>query len=613
MTLFIIGILLQIRKSYRYMTVATLLAQCGLCADWKPVESTLTTPWTAEVRAESPLPEYPRPQLVRSKWTNLNGLWEYAVQAKEQPRPEKFDGSILVPFPLESSLSGIRRPLSPEQRLWYRRTFKTPKLGKQRLLIHFGAVDWEAEVFVNGVSAGKHQGGYDPFTFDITSSLKKSAPEQEVTVAVSDPTDTALEPRGKQSLNPKGIWYTAVSGIWQTVWLEPVQNVFISEIQMTPDLDGKKLQLSVRSTEPQEFTAVAKLRGKTVGRISGRTGEEMALPVSEVDAWSPDTPTLYDLEIKLRSGDSVTSYFGMRKVEVAKDAQGINRVVLNGKPLFLIGPLDQGWWPDGLYTAPTDGAIQFDIHMLKDMGFNMLRKHVKVEPARYYYWCDKLGLAVWQDMPSAMTENREMAVKRNAAEDATFPAQDAVDFRRELAALIKNLRNSPSILTWVPFNEGWGEHDTNEILRWVKTTDPSRLVDGPSGWEDRGYGDFKDMHNYPGPNMFPVQADRASVLGEFGGLGFPMENHLWWTDRRNWGYRTYKTQAELQAAYEELIEKLGPLVKGGLAAAVYTQTTDVEGEVNGLATYDRKVMKLDSKKLARLHRELIRATENHAK
>jgi beta-galactosidase/beta-glucuronidase len=385
-------------------------------------------------------------------------------------------------------------------------------------------------VFVNGVSVGKHQGGYDPFTFDITDALKQGSVQQEIVVSAWDPTDTSLHPRGKQSLDPKSIWYTAVSGIWQTVWLEPVPASYIAHLVLTPDLSGKRLQISVASSSPGDFTAVAKLHGKTVGRVSGKTGAATSLSLSRIEPWSPDAPTLYDLEVKLRSGDSVKSYFGMRSVAVAKDAAGLNRIFLNGKPLFLIGPLDQGWWPDGLYTPPTDAAIEFDIQTLKNMGFNMLRKHVKVEPARYYYWCDKLGIAIWQDMPSAMTADRAMGVKKNSPTDAIFPPQAAGDFRRELQALVSNLRNSPSIIAWVPFNEGWGEHDTNDILRWVKSIDPSRLVDGPSGWEDRGYGDLKDMHSYPGPEMFPVMTDRASVLGEFGGLGYPVENHLWWTD-----------------------------------------------------------------------------------
>jgi len=560
--------------------------------------------------------------MVRKQWTNLNGLWNYAVEPKDAAQPKTFRDSILVPFAIESSLSGVKKPLTPEQRLWYRRTFRAPKMSNGHLLLHFGAVDWRTEVFVNGTKVGQHEGGYDPFTFDITAALKTGASQQELAVAVWDGTDTGLQPRGKQTLDPKSIWYTAVSGIWQTVWTEKVPETYVNDLQMTPDLDGKRLQLVVDcsggvatssdkapSSCSDNFTATATLRGKKVGSASGKAGETASIALDQVEPWSPDSPTLYDLDIKLDSGDRVTSYFGMRRIEVAKDAAGYNRLFLNHHPVFQIGPLDQGWWPDGLYTPPTDDAIRFDIQTLKSLGFNMLRKHVKVEPARYYYWCDKLGLMIWQDMPSAMRGDRGMGVKKGSPSDAVFPAEDAANFNRELKALFSNLRNTTSIVGWVPFNEGWGQHDTNAILKMVKDLDPSRLVDGPSGWEDRGFGDMKDMHEYPGPDMFPTQSDRASVLGEFGGLGFPVEGHLWWTNKRNWGYRTYHSQAELESAYQNVIEKLTPLVKAGLAAAVYTQTTDVEGEVNGLMTYDRKLLKIPAEKVAAKHRALIHSIE----
>jgi beta-galactosidase/beta-glucuronidase len=581
----------------------------GHAADWKPADNPLTTPWTAKVTAANPLPEYPRPQMVREKWTNLNGLWDYAIAAKDAARPEKFEGQLLVPFPIESALSGVKKPVTPEQRLWYRRTFTATAPRGSRVMLHFGAVDWRAEVLVNGKSVGTHEGGYDPFSLDITAALKPQAKDQELVVSVWDPTDTGYQPRGKQVLNPNGIWYTAVTGIWQTVWLETVPVAHIRSLTMTPDLDGKRLRLTVDSSAPTEFTATARLRGQTVGRVTGKTGAEAAIALSSVEPWSTDSPTLYDLDVALKSGDSVKSYFGMRKVDFRKDSAGFNRLFLNNKPLFMIGPLDQGWWPDGLYTAPTDEALKFDIEATKKLGFNMARKHVKVEPARWYYWCDKLGLLVWQDLPSAMLRggSREQPnptnVRKGAADDGKFPPAEAARFRRELEAMVRHLHNAPSIVVWVPFNEGWGQHETNDILRWVKSLDPSRLVDGPSGWEDRGYGDIKDIHEYPGPGMFPVMPDRVSVLGEFGGLGLPMADHLWW-DKRNWGYRTFTEQPALQAAYEALIEKLAPMVKQGLAAAIYTQTTDVEGEVNGLLTYDRKVVKFDAAKLAELHRKL---------
>ncbi len=571
---------------------------------WKPADNPLTTPWTGQVRADHPLPEYPRPQMTRAKWTNLNGLWDYAIAPKDAARPARFAGDILVPFAIESALSGVKRPLRPDERLWYRRTFTATHGKSERLLLHFGAVDWSAEVFVNGKSVGSHQGGYDAFSFDITGALKPGSAPQELAVAVWDPTDASLHPRGKQVLEPNGIWYTAVSGIWQTVWLEPVPAVHIRELAFVPDIDARQLRLTVQSSAAAEFTATARLKGVVMGSISGKTGTEVRLPIRMLAAWTPDSPTLYDLDVKLRSGDAVTSYFAMRQVEMAKDAAGHNRIALNHLPLFLIGPLDQGWWPDGLYTAPTDEALRSDIETLKKLGFNMCRKHVKVEPARWYYWCDRLGFLVWQDMPSATERGRSTSVRKGNAEDAVFTADEAAAFERELRALVHGLANSPSVIAWVPFNEGWGQHATNDVLKLVKSLDPSRLVDGPSGWEDRGFGDFKDMHVYPGPGMFPLMPDRISVLGEFGGLGLPLDDHLWW-NKRNWGYRTFEDRAKLQAGYEDLIDKLQPLVREGLAAAVYTQTTDVEGEVNGLMTYDRKVVKFDAARLAELHQKLI--------
>ena len=579
--------------------------------DWQPVPGNITTPWADRVDPAKPWPEYPRPQMVRPAWVNLNGLWDYAITAKDAATPDKWDGKILVPFCIESALSGVKKSVSPEQRLWYHRTFDAPDHSNgKHVTLNFEAVDWQSTVYLNGKEVGTHKGGYDPFSIDVTDALRGSGP-QELIVSVWDPTDAGSQPRGKQVLKPSGIWYTAVTGIWQTVWLETVPATHIRSLQITPDLDNKSATITVEidgdSSSATASAAVLDDPNASV-QVTDRKGHTQTLHIqlAEVSPWSPDAPHLYPLTIRLKEGDSqdeVTSYFAMRKISFAKDDKGINRIFLNNRPLFLIGPLDQGWWPDGLYTAPTDEALKFDIETTRKLGLNMARKHVKVEPRRWYYWADKLGLLVWQDMPSGMQSGAREAVRRGQKDDITLPADATEQFKTELTNIINARRNHPCIVTWVPFNEGWGQHDTNEILKYVKQLDPSRLVDAPSGWEDRGFGDFKDRHQYPGPGMDPPIADRVSVLGEFGGLGLPIEGHLW-VINRHWGYRNLTTREELESKYEELINQLPALIDKGLAAAVYTQTTDCEGEVNGLMTYDRKVIKLDAAKVSQLHRKL---------
>ncbi len=576
-------------------------------------EAPLMTRWAAEVSADNVHAEYPRPQLVRDDWLNLNGHWEYAIRPRGGSSPSGFDGRILVPFPVESALSGVMERVGDDNELWYRRRFATPDLPEtDRALLHFGAVDWHASVWVNDVEVGQHRGGYDAFTFDITDALIDGG-EQEIVVRVWDPTDAGFQPRGKQVNEPRGIWYTPVTGIWQTVWLETVPEVSIAGLEMVPDIDAGALRVRVRvrtterrGGEGSGLTLYAEVRDGTrpvataVGdAVSGGAGGggELELAIPDAKLWSPESPFLYDLAVELRQGDelvdAVDSYFGMRKIALAEDDDGFVRLMLNNEPLFQYGTLDQGWWPDGLYTAPTDEALRSDIEVLKQLGFNMTRKHVKVEPARWYYWCDKLGLLVWQDMPSGEDPDLERS------------AESASNYLRELAEMIDLLRNQPSIVVWVPFNEGWGQFDTDGVLSWVKEYDPTRLVDGPSGWTDRGSGDIHDVHAYPGPAMPDPEPRRAAVLGEFGGLGLPVAGHLW-RQRDNWGYRTYETREELQSNYERLIEDLLPMIDAGLAAAIYTQTTDVEIEVNGLMTYDRAVVKFDVEEMARINRRLHR-------
>jgi hypothetical protein len=573
--------------------MATSVASVVCAADdWQPAEMRLKTRWTKDVSPDGAWPEYSRPQMVRPDWVNLNGLWEYALRPKADEKPQQWDGKILVPFAVESALSGVQKRVTPDERLWYRRTFKSPSLPDGgRLLLHFGAVDWQCTIWVNGREVGQHEGGYDPFTFDITDALRETEQENELIVAVSDTTDASFQPRGKQVLRPQGIWYTAVTGIWQTAWLEPVPGRYIRSLKITPDVDRGVVAVRVDASAGQSVRVAAR-DGENQFNAEGPAGETVEVKIENPKLWSPDTPHLYDLKVELvadgRVVDSVDSYAGLRKIEVRKDADGINRLVLNNEVLFQYGPLDQGWWPDGLYTPATDEALKYDIEMTKKFGMNMARKHVKYECARWYYWCDKLGLLVWQDMPSGNAEQSD-AGKAN--------------YRRELKAMVDALHNHPCIVMWVPFNEGWGQHDTPEVVAWLQDYDPTRLVNEASGWHDRGSGAVSDMHSYPGPGVRPVEPNRAVVLGEFGGLGMPVRGHTL-RDERNWGYVSYDTKEKLTDAYIDLLTRMRPLIGQGLSAAVYTQTSDVETEVNGLMTYDRELVKMDLARIAAAARRL---------
>jgi beta-galactosidase/beta-glucuronidase len=495
----------------------------------------------------------------------------------------------------------VMKAVGDERRLWYRRSFALPgNWRRQRVLLHFDAIDWSARVWVNGKEVGAHQGGYDRFSLDITAALKPSS-DQTIVVSVDDPTDAGTQPRGKQVRSPRSIWYTSTTGIWQTVWIEPVPAASIESVRLTPDLDRRILRIDAKTTGDGEIRATALDGSRTAGSASGPSGRPLDLTIAEPKLWSPDAPHLYDLKITLRVGgkdvDRITSYFGMRKIALGKDPGGHTRLLLNNQPLFEFGPLDQGFWPDGLYTAPTDDALRFDIEQTKALGFNLARKHVKVEPDRWYYWCDKLGLLVWQDMPSGD------ASIRAADPDLQRGEASASQFKRELTRVIEQRANHPSIVMWVPFNEGWGQFDTSGIVQFIRSLDPSRLVNSASGWTDRNAGDVHDVHSYPGPAAPAPEDRRAAVLGEFGGLGLPVSGHTW-QQEKNWGYRSFTTPGELTAAYLALIDKLEPLVTNGLAAAVYTQTTDVEIEVNGLMTYDRNVVKMDLARVAEANRRV---------
>lgn len=570
--------------------------------DWSPVEGQLLTRWAQQVSPETPLPEYPRPQLQRESWVNLNGLWDYSITDRSALDAGEAQGRILVPFAIESALSGVKKAVSPEQALWYERSFEVPSdWDGQRVMLNFGAVDWEAAVFVNGVRVGEHRGGYTPFSFDITEALRGQG-SQELKLRVWDPTDTGTQARGKQVLEPEGIWYTAVTGIWQTVWIEPVSEISISRIRAVPDIDNERFTLHTDltgSAEGLQVNVTVRDGSNEVGSEQGPAGEPLDVSIPNPKLWSPDSPNLYDMTVALVRGgetvDEAESYVGMRKIEMARDDRGDLRFFLNNEPLFHLGPLDQGWWPDGLYTAPTDEALLYDVEVTRKLGFNTARKHVKVEPARWYYHCDKVGLLVWQDMPSAYLGGRgpgSLFVGPWDEEDAPREGVSEAQFEAELKEMIDSFAHFPSIVMWVPFNEGWGQYDTARIAEWVGEYDPSRLVNAASGWTDRpGTGDMYDTHLYPGPGMQLGGPERAAILGEFGGLGWPVTDHLWW-DKRNWGYRTYQSQKELVVNYRNVFHNLiGPWSRG-VAAAIYTQTTDVEGEVNGLMTYDRDVIKL---------------------
>ncbi len=574
-------------------------------AVWHPVEGKIMTQWARDVAPAAAHPEYPRPQMKRKDWKSLNGMWEYAIQPEREKAPEHYDGYILVPFPVESSLSGVKRPVGKDNRLWYRRTFMVPKeWRKKRILLNFEAVDWETTVWINGRQIGRHRGGYDPFAFDITDALKKRG-KQAVVLSVWDPIDKGTQPHGKQVRNPHGIWYTSVTGIWRTVWMEPVEQNHIESLRIIPDIDtgqvhviaycankalGYQVELEVNEKEGDKKSA------------SGGVGQKISLVLKDPELWSPDSPYLYDLKVILKDSrdreiDHFTSYFGMRKISVEEDEAGIKRIFLNNRPLLMIGPLDQGWWPDGLYAAPTDEALRYDLEVIKKLGMNMLRKHVKVEPQRFYSWCDRLGVLVWQDMPSG-----DAHVGREGKDIERSP-ESAGQFEAELTRMIDTLFNHPSIVMWVPFNEGWGQYDTERIVDRIKQLDPTRLVNNASGWADRGVGDVHDIHSYPGPEAPKNELMRAAVLGEFGGLGLPIKEHTW-KDENNWGYRSFQSTEELTNAYLEIIEKLKVLVDRGLSAAVYTQTSDVENEVNGLMTYDRSIIKMDLEKTAKANKEL---------
>jgi len=617
--------------------------------------SDLITRWGKAVTPDNAWRSYPRPQMQRAQWQNLNGQWDYAIRPKTQGQPDSMDGKILVPFAAESRLSGVARAVTPNDRLWYRRTFTVPaEWAGQRVLLNFGAVDYEAHVLVNGGVVGSHRGGSDTFFFDITDYLKSG--ENEVVVQVTDPTSDGPQPRGKQQLNPRSIWYTPVSGIWQTVWLEPVPKLHIENVNVTPDIDAGMLDVEValnRSADDDDAVRItARAGGKVVSTKLIRANRRTRLPVPDARLWTPDNPFLYDLDVELvkvakpfdqanasqhrpngerddsliteveaqtyaraqvqgKPVDTVRSYFAMRKSSLGKGRiPGQPVLLLNNQPVFQNGTLDQGWWPDGLLTPPSEEAMAFEIDFLKKSGFNMLRKHIKVEPAQYYHLADKMGIMIWQDMPSGEEDNSlDQFVRMKSNDEVLFPTRVSDEFEYELLRMVSDLRNHPSIVTWVVNNEGWGQYASTRLAKAVKELDPSRTVNKVSGWLDTGDAgsDMFDIHTYEDvPHVPTRQTHRAIVMGEFGGIGLPVEGHLWFPANRNWGYQTAKDKDDYLARYQrKYTEVIRQAREVGLSAAVYTQTTDVEGEINGLLTYDREVSKIPAAAFYKVHAPLF--------
>ncbi|MGN1232066.1 MAG: glycoside hydrolase family 2 protein [Candidatus Cryptobacteroides sp.] len=614
-------------KNLYTLAATALLAfpMAGFAQNWAPAGDNIRSEWAEQVSPANALPEYPRPQMVRNDWKSLNGLWDYAVTGITAARPEKSEGSILVPYPIESSLSGVGRIIKPDEALWYNTRFQTPKEWKgKRVLLNFGAVDWKADVYVNDIMVGSHTGGFTEFSFDITPYLNAKG-DQTLTVKVSDATDQkgTFQPRGKQVSNPKGIWYTQVTGIWQSVWIEAVADGCIESYNTVASLAGKSLTVNAKVARAKDGDVVVAelLYGKVgystenpstrvLATAKAVAGCPLTLNVASPETWSPDSPYLYGLRLSLVRGgqkiDVVEGYAAMREISVVKDARNYKRMALNGNILFQYGPLDQGWWPDGLYTAPTDEALRYDIEKTKELGFNMIRKHIKIEPARWYYHCDQLGMLVWQDMPSIAdnSKNRWDVSGFDKGYDWVIPEQWQANYYKEWSEIMDARMSFPCIVVWVPFNEAWGQFRTEDAAAFTKEKDPSRLVNPASGGNFRKCGDILDLHHYPGPSMWMFDSDYVNVLGEYGGIGLPVEGHLWQKDK-NWGYVQYKSGKEVEDEYERFAKQLAESVDAGCSAAVYTQTTDVEGEVNGFMTYDRKVMKVNEERIRKINESVI--------
>ena len=613
----------------------------------------MLTRWGKTLNTDTPLPEYPRPQMRRDQWINLNGYWDYTLTTQPSPQPDHWTGQILVPFCIESPLSGVEQTITPQERIWYRRRFNLASI-EERTLLHFGAVDFECMLWVNGGIAGTHTGGFDAFTIDISEYVRQGS--NELILAVTDPSSSGDQPRGKQHLNPKNIWYHAVSGIWQTVWVEQVPTTaHLEEIYIAASATCDAIEftsfLGSPTRNPELALAITITLGEQiVQRYTARPDRKVTIKIPQPQRWSPDNPVLYDIDITLMriknpipapkndnlqdaslfralplrgneetqlyenadlsEGtiiDRVSSYFALRHIDIdATQTNGIPAVRLNGEPIFQLGTLDQGWWPDGFHTPPADEAMIYEIEFLKAAGFNCVRKHIKVEPARYYYHCDRLGLLVWQDVPSGFLPAQ--FVGPNDAQEGVRSSRSSEQFGLEMHRMINRLRVHPCIIVWVLHNEGWGQFDSARLTQHIRDLDPTRLVNATSGWLDAGVGDFIDRHDYAATPVGPETMDnRARVIGEYGGIGWPISGHLWNADMHNWGYQTFRDEADARQAYQQVTQGImRAFALQGLSGAIYTQTSDVEGEVNGLLTYDRAVEKFPRSWLKDQHQALLR-------
>lgn len=572
---------------------------------WQPAGDHIRTRWSADVTPENVWNKYPRPQLARDEWSNLNGLWQYAITPKAAAKPINFEGEILVPFAVESALSGVGRTIGADSVLWYQRTFTVPQNWKGNdVLLNFGAVDWKSDIWVNDIKVGSHTGGYTPFSLNITNALKKG--DNTLTVRVWDPTDKGTQPCGKQITHPEIIWYTPVTGIWQTVWIEPVSANHIESLKILPDIDDNTLSVQAFASKTPGLVTVKVLdNGREVASGRSVNGEAVTIQMpSDVKLWSPDSPNVYDLEVLLDNSDKVKSYAAMRKFSTGRDSNDIVRLMLNNNPLFQFGPLDQGWWPDGLYTAPSYEAMIYDIDKTKDLGFNTIRKHIKVEPALWYEYCDRNGIIVWQDMPSGDAHPEWQPNSYFNGKELVRTPESEANYRKEWREIIDALYNFPCIGMWIPFNERWGQFKTEEIAAWTKAYDPSRVLNPASGGNFYPVGDVLDVHHYPAPRITLTDPLRATVLGEYGGIGLAVEGHLWLPDH-NWGYVQYKTPEEVTDEYVNFAHQLAEQARKNFTGAIYTQTTDVEMEVNGLMTYDREMVKVDEGRVRQANLDVI--------